>query len=180
MIHSRLDEYTRKRLLDKSKKDTPEKFARRTEIQNSEWSLMRVGLLELLATEDLYIYFKVRDYRVDLRIIGFKPILNQYLTGKFSKDIDKAITRALNHCLRYNHIQLKCSCPDFRYRYAYMATIKGYGFDVDENRPANITNPNNRGGICKHAAKILNSPSLWSKRVVTVIKQYVRKRKEGE
>ena len=174
MISSQLNEYTRKRLLDKSKKDTPDKFNRRTEISNEECSLLRVGLLELMTTEDLYIYFKVRGYRVDLRIIGFKPILNQYLSGKYKNDSTKAITKALNHCLRYNHIQVNCACPDFKYRYAYMATVKKYGLDTTETRPATHTNPDNKGGMCKHIAKVLNVPSLWSKKVVTAIKNYVR------
>lgn len=174
MISSRLNEYTRKRLLDKSKKDTPDKFRRRTEISRDEWSFLRVGLLELMTSEDLYIYFKVRDYLVDLKIVGFKPILDQYLNGKFKNDTTKAITKALNHSLRYNHIQVRCSCPDFKYRYAYMATIKNYGLDTNETRPAKITNPKNQGGLCKHIARVLNLPSLWSKRVVTALKGYVR------
>ncbi len=180
MISSRLNEYTRRRLLDKSKKDTPDKFNRRTEISNDEWSLLRVGLLELMASEDLYIYFKVRDYRVDLRIVKFKPILEKYLNGKYKGDTTKAITKALNHSLRYNHIQVSCSCPDFKYRYSYMATIKNYGLDTDELRPANITNPKNKGGLCKHIMKVLNSPSLWSKKVVTALKSYVREYNKKE
>lgn len=174
MISSRLNEYTRKRLLDKSKKDTPDKFRRRTEIGNDEWSFLRVGLLELMTSEDLYIYFKVRDYLVDLKIVGFKPVLDQYLHGKFKGDTTKAITKALNHSLRYNHVQVRCSCPDFKYRYSYMATVKHYGLDTDETRPAQVTNPKNRGGLCKHIVKVLNVPSLWSKRVVTALKGYVR------
>lgn len=180
MISSRLNEYTRKRLLDKSKKDTPDKFNRRTEISNEEWSLQRVGLLELMATGDLYIYFKVRDYRVDVKIAKFKPLLDQYLSGKYKNDATKAITKALNHSLRYNHIQVNCSCPDFKYRYAYMATAKKYGLDTDETRPATHTNPKSKGGMCKHIVRVLNVPSLWSKKVVTALKGYVREYKKED
>lgn len=180
MILSRLNEYTRKRLLDKSKRETPDKFNRRTEINNEDWSLLRVGLLEFLATEDLYIYFKVKDYRVDVKIVKFKPLLEQYLEGKYKGDVTKAITKALNHSLRYNHIQVNCSCPDFKYRYAYMATVKNYGLDTEEIRPASRTNPNNKGGVCKHIARVLNVPSLWSKKVVTALKGYVREYKKED
>ena len=61
-----------------------------------------------------------------------------------------------------------------------MATIKNYGLDTDELRPANITNPKNKGGLCKHIMKILNSPSLWSKKVVTALKSYVREYNKKE
>ena len=174
MIYSRINEFTRKRLLDRSKKDTPDKFSRRTEISDSEVSLLRVGLIELRDTDDLYIYFKVRNYRVDLRIIDFKPTLAKYLQGRFEGDLTKAITRALNHGLNYNHIQVSCTCPDFMYRYAYMATLKGYGLNTNETRPATQRNPKNKGGLCKHIMKVINAPSSWSKKVVTTIKAYVK------
>lgn len=180
MITSCLHEYTRKRLLDKAKKDTPDKFKRRTD-SGENWKLERVGLLELTVSDDLYLYFKVKDYRVSLRIMNYKPLLQQYLQGKYKSDVNKAIRKSLDAALRRNHVQVACSCSDFKYRYAYMATQKGYGFDTDENRPALITNPKNKGGICKHQIKILNTPSLWLPKVVTSIKGYLKQvdRKEG-
>ena len=180
MITSCLNEYTRKRLLDKAKKETPEKFKRRTD-SGDNWKLERVGLLELTVSDDLYLYFKVKDYRVSLRILNYKPVLQQYLNGRYKNDINKAIRKSLDAALRRNHLQVACSCSDFKYRYAYMATQKGYGFDTDENRPASITNPRNKGGLCKHQIKILNTPSLWLPKVVTSVKSYLKQvdREEG-
>lgn len=179
MIYSCLEEYTRKRLLDRAKKETPDRFKRRTD-SGDDWSLERVGLLELTASDDLYIYFRVHSYRVGLRIIGFKPVLLKYLNGKFKNDKNKAIKKAIESSLRYNHIQVACSCSDFKYRYAYMATQRGYGLDTEETRPATKTNPNNKGGLCKHQIRILNAPSKWIPQVVTVVKSYVRIRKEDD
>ena len=85
MITSCLNEYTRKRLLDKAKKDTPEKFKRRTD-SGDNWKLERVGLLELTVSNDLYLHFKVKDYRVSLRIMEYKPILEQYLNGRYKNE----------------------------------------------------------------------------------------------
>ena len=65
MITSCLHEYTRKRLLDKAKKETPDKFKRRTD-SGENWKLERVGLLGLTVSDDLYLYFKVKDYRASL------------------------------------------------------------------------------------------------------------------
>lgn len=180
MNNSYLNEYTRKRLLDKSKKDTPERYKRRTD-SSDDWSIYRIGILELSVSDDLYIYFKVHSYRVGLRIIDFKPVLLQYLNGKYKSDKTKAIKKAVDHAIRYNHIQTACDCSDFKYRYAYMATLKGYGLDTDETRPATKTNPNNKGGLCKHQIKILNFPSRWIPQVVSALKSYVRTSpKEGD
>ena len=179
MITSCLNEYTRKRLLDKSKKDTPDKFKRRTD-SGDDWKLERVGLLELQVTDDLYLYFKVKDYRVSIRILKYKLILEQYLNGKFKNDQAKAIKKSLDYALRHNHLQVACECADFKYRYAYMATKKGYGFDTDETRPAKVTNPKNKGGLCKHQIKILSIPSLWLPKVVTSIRGYLRSSRKEE
>lgn len=173
MITSCLNEYTRKRLLDKAKKDTPEKFKRRTD-SGDNWKLERVGLLELTVSNDLYLHFRVKDYRVSLRIMEYKPILEQYLNGRYKSDLNKAIKKSLDYALRHNHIQVLCECGDFKYRYAYMATKKGYGYETNEDRPAKITNPKNKGGLCKHQIKILNSPSLWLPKVVTALRSYVK------
>lgn len=46
-------------------------------------------------------------------------------------------------------IKVWCSCPDFKYRYKYMAMHKGYGI-FGENRFPKIRNPNLSGAVCKH------------------------------
>ena len=175
LITSCLNEYTRKRLLDRAKKDTPDKFKRRTDAGDN-WKLERVGLLELSTTGDLYLYFKVKNYKVSLRIMAYRPVLEQYINGKFRNYPNKAIKKSLDYALRRNHIQIACECDDFRYRYAYMATQKGYGLDTHEDRPAKITNPKNKGGLCKHQIRVLNAPSFWLPRVVTALKRYIKQK----
>lgn len=179
MITSCLTEYTRKRLLDRSKKDTPDKFKRRTD-SGKNWRLDRVGLLELASTDDLYLYFTVKDYKVAIKIIKYKPVLMQYINGRYKNDLNKAIKKSLDAALKKNHIQVSCTCSDFKYRYAYMATIKGYGLDTNETRPAKKTNPNNLGGLCKHQIKILSIPSLWEPRVITAIKGFIKQQPAKE
>lgn len=45
-----------------------------------------------------------------------------------------------------------CSCPDFKYRMAYYATMDDWKYGSAETRPANITNPPppHSGPLCKH------------------------------
>lgn len=173
MIRSCLDEYTRTRLVAKAKRDTPERYKRRTD-SGDDWKFEQIDLLELQSTGDLSLTFRVKTYRVQLKILKYSQTLDQYLTGKYSKDIRKAIRKSVEYAMKYNHIQVVCDCPDFKYRFAYMATQKGYGLDTHEDRPANITNPRSKGGLCKHIMRVVNAPSQWMPRVVTAIRGYVK------
>lgn len=56
--------------------------------------------------------------------------------------------------LMRDRIKVHCDCPAFRYFYAYTASQKGFGL-YPEIRPSNITNKENRGGICKHLHLVL-------------------------
>ena len=61
-----------------------------------------------------------------------------------------------------------------------MATKKKYGFDVNETRPSNKTNPDLKGGLCKHLIAILNQPSKWLPYVVPAIRDYLSNLEDGE
>lgn len=173
LVDSSLNEYTRIGLMNRAKASSPDRYKRRTD-SGDNWSVERVGLLELTISDDLYIYFRVNGYRVGLRIINYKPVLEKYLNGRYKNDRKEAITRSLKHALNYNNIQIVCECSDFKYRLAYMATQKGYGFDTNETRPAAKTNPNNQIWLCKHQLKVLSFPSRWIPKVIPYINGYLR------
>lgn len=177
-MFTRFNEYTITDLLKRAKSDDPKRFARRTQ-SKEKWQLWRVGMQELNLTDDLYLYFKVRDYRVSVVFVKFKPVLDKYLNGRFSGDTTKVINRALAYAVKNCHVLVKCECSDFKYRFAYMATKKKYGFDTNEDRPSNITNPDLKGGQCKHLIAILNQPSKWLPYVVPAIRDYVKNRSDA-
>jgi hypothetical protein len=57
-------------------------------------------------------------------------------------------------------VKVDCTCPDFKYRLAYYASQNGFKEGELENRPAEITNPNNnKGSCCKHILVALNNAS---------------------
>lgn len=59
------------------------------------------------------------------------------------------------------------------YRYAYTATKFGYKYGDSENRPAKITNPYNRGGVCKHLAALLANKT-WMIKISSEINRFIR------
>lgn len=60
------------------------------------------------------------------------------------------------------------------YRHSYWATKNDYKYGEPERRPANITNPNNKGAVCKHSTAALVRPSQWLKYVSGWISTVVR------
>lgn len=80
----------------------------------------------------------------------------------------------VNQMLAHCQVKVECDCPDFRYRFAYLAYKKGYG-SIPEDRPAVKTNPNNKGRCCKHIARLFLRSSDWTPRLVSPITQLIKK-----
>lgn len=127
---------------------------------------------------DISVTGETDDYIVSLTF-GF-VWKNYDKTKPFSeKNIRDAITRAF----RNEDILLYCSCPDFRYRYAYIATQQGYIIDEShsEYRPAKITNPNDSlGSACKHVLLVLMQGHAWIYQLANTTYKYVQRIKRRQ
>ena len=63
---------------------------------------------------------------------------------------------------------------DFRYRFGYWTTRNGVSSIDPENRPSNITNPNDKlGSGCKHVLLVLSNNS-WIIKCASVINNYIK------
>ena len=60
------------------------------------------------------------------------------------------------------------------YRFAYQASVLGYKYGRQENRPANITNPNNYGSLCKHQISMLSNKK-WLQQVTSTLMDWIVK-----
>lgn len=82
----------------------------------------------------------------------------------------KAISRAIDS----SDILVDCTCPDFRYRFAYWATRYGYKYGKPETRPAKITNPDDKiGSMCKHLTALLAN-KRWVVKVASILNDYIK------
>lgn len=112
------------------------------------------------------------DYEVEIEFTNIHPRLQQYVKqnrNKFDRDI---VTRALLDALNSSDVKLSCSCPDFFFRFSFYASKEGYKSGPLENRPADISNPdNNLGKGCKHVLAVLNNTS-WIRNIGSVIVNY--------
>ena len=66
------------------------------------------------------------------------------------------------------------NCPDFKYRFNYWATVKGFNSGAPQTIPARITNPtNNKGPGCKHIMFVLSN-TQWLIKVSSVLNNYIK------
>lgn len=184
-----INEVTRLDILQKSKTKTKlNRYSRRMGVQNV--SILRIGILELLYLDqpDLDVYFDINDnYRVSIRFMNFmdgvRSLYSQFSDrvtkegGIFvSKTMREIVSVSIDNALTYDDIRVDCSCPDFKYRFAYVAYINDYNFSTPpQTIPALVRNPNNNGSACKHVIKVLSRPSLWKQKVVTGVMNVIKK-----
>ena len=88
------------------------------------------------------------------------------------------IRKLLTSSLDESNLKINCTCPDFKYRYAYTATKDGFKEGNDERRPSLITNPDREGGACKHIIRLLNNKQ-WIYKYVSLINILVKLKPES-
>ena len=112
-------------------------------------------------SDDYIVEFQIKDWipilRHDIKDLGFS-------VQTFKKSLAKA--------MRMLDIKCHCTCPDFKFRFAYWFTMKGDNSGEPETRPAKITNSkDDLGRGCKH---ILFTISLktWAERIGRILFNY--------
>ena len=173
-----LVEASRQDLIGKYRRDGQkgnERFQKRTNYLVSNFK----GLdLDALFNKDKFKYTTpIKDYKC---VIEFdKPLSAIKDTIKGTSGIDditvQMITEAFLHAYnRDRKVKVSCSCPDYLYRHKYWATRKGYNAGDPENRPSEITNPNDdQGPACKHIATLLDSIDWIAKAAANVL-QFIK------
>ena len=178
--HLQLHEESRKNLLSKSKQSNKgfQRFKRRVKsrVANTVKQYNAIDMNKLFKDDILTIDVQVKGetdtYVVKISFGGFLELLYDQLkvTNEFNL---KAVTRALINGFNRDDVYIHCSCPDWQYRFAYFATKNNINSGDAENRPSDITNPNDMlGSACKHVLLVLSNTS-WLLKVASVIHNYV-------
>ena len=159
----RLCEVTRKDLLSKNKNEDPQKYARRISYVSTIKPLPLAKQL-FMDTGTLTVPIKVGDYIVTIHLSGILKYIQDEMDIAHKDLPDRSLVyKALKKAVDNENIYVNCTCPDFRYRHSYFATMQDFKYGDPERRPAKITNPNNKGATCKHITAALTRPSQWLK-----------------
>lgn len=176
----KLNEDSRSSLLSKSKKSVKgfQRFKRRVKsrVANSVKQYNSIDMNKLfkqdILTVDIEVKGETDTYQVKISFGGFLEILKDQIErhGEFNL---KAVTRALITGFNRDDVYIHCSCPDWQYRFSYFATKNNITSGDPENRPSDITNPDDKLGVgCKHVLLVLSNTS-WILKVASTIFNYV-------
>ena len=127
-----------------------------------------------ILTVNISVNGETDDYTVKISFGGFLDILRDLLDDNIENLNLRNITRALITGFNRDDVYIFCSCPDFHYRFGYWATRNKLTSGEPENRPSDITNPEDSlGSGCKHILLVLSNNS-WLIKVASVINNYIK------
>lgn len=176
-----LIEDNRNKLISKSKSSQKgkERFNKRnrSKVANTVKAMNSIDMNKLFKEDILTVNLPVKgetdDYVVKITFGGFLEILRDQIRDKEQVEF-RDISRAAIIGFNKDDVFINCSCPDFRYRFAYYSTRNDFNSGAPENRPSDITNPDDSlGSACKHVLLVLNNTS-WIIKVASVINNYIR------
>ena len=171
-----LDEATRTELLAKARIDTRDRYERRRTVNIGNMrckvddKALRVSNPKKRAFRFRFLYKGTEEYilTVEFKAESIIHAIVKELTSDESKNkgkkLDKnIIEKVLTEAFESDDLWIDCTCPDFRYRFAYAATKHDHKAMKPETRPSKITNPKARGIGCKHLIKVLSNPTWMQK-----------------
>ena len=176
-----LHEDKRSELIAKSKSSHKghQRFNRRNKsrIHNTVKAMNSIDMNKLFKDDILTVNIPVKgetdDYVVRITFGGFLEILRDQINASGSLSF-REVSRAAIIGFNRDDVYINCTCPDWKYRFAYFATRNQLNSGTPETRPSNITNPDDSlGSACKHVLLVLNNTS-WIVRVSRVIVNYVK------
>ena len=146
-------------------------------VANSVREMNSIDMNKFFRDNMLDVDVKVRGETDDYIVrISFGEVLDQ-IHKQLAANNDvlnlRCVIRALVSSFNGENVYVRCSCPDFQYRFGYYLSVHDIIVGDKETRPSNITNPNDSlGSACKHVLLVLNNNS-WIQRIARVISNYV-------
>jgi len=115
------------------------------------------------------------EYIVTVKIEGVVAEIQKNIKNNNNKLEFRTIIQALTKVFNSTDVYVKCTCPDFKYRFAHWNIIKNVSVDDTTSDPGpgkGITNPNDdKGRGCKHILLALANGD-WMMKVASVIINY--------
>ena len=115
------------------------------------------------------------EYTVTIKIEGVIAEIQKNIKNNKNKFEYRTIIQALTKVFNTTDVYVKCTCPDFKYRFAHWNIIKNVSVDDSSQDPGpgkGIVNPNDdKGRGCKHVLLALSNGE-WMMKVASVINNY--------
>ncbi|WJZ23493.1 tail protein [Listeria phage LIS04] len=174
-----LFEMNRSKLISTIKDQTPSRYSNRLKVQILKGTSIDPDLLA--RSGSLHVKVPIQgesgQYYVNLEIDDYLQDLQYVVDNSSDPNFRSVILQTLRYALLMYDMKIYCSCPDFHYRFEYVANQKGVLLAPPGDKdiePADQTNPSNEGVACKHISFVLANHSRWTPRVVTLLGRFIR------
>ncbi len=185
----KLDEATRNQLIAQSRnvrkyKDTSRGTTRMerkkySKVANAVKSYNEINMNDLWKSDILKVNIPVvgetDEYTVTIKLEGVVAELQKNIKNNQNKFEFRTVIQALTKVFNTSDVWVKCTCPDFKYRFAHHLIVNNMSVDDTSNDPGpgkGIANPNDdMGRGCKHVLACLANGS-WMMKVASVISNY--------
>ena len=185
----KLDEATRTQLVAQSRnvgqyKDTSRgrnRFERKkyVRIVNSVKAFNSIDMNKVFKQDilqvDIPIVGETDEYTATIKIEGVIAEIQKNIKNNGNKFEYRTVIQALTKVFNTTDVYVKCSCPDFKYRFAHWNIIKNVSVDDSSQDPGpgkGIANPNDdKGRGCKHLLQVLANGD-WMLKCASVLNNY--------
>jgi hypothetical protein len=182
----KLDEATRTQLVAQSRnvgqyKDTSRcrnRFERKkySKIANSVKSYNEINMNDFWKSDILKVNIPVvgetDEYTVTIKLEGVVAEIQKNVKNNGNKFEFKTVIQALTKIFNTSDVWVKCTCADFKYRFAHHLIVHNMSVDDSSQDPGpgkGIANPNDdKGRGCKHVLQCLANGN-WMMKVASVI-----------
>lgn len=127
-----------------------------------------------LLTINIPVTGETSEYDVTLKVDGVVTEIAKNIKNNNNKLEYRTIVQALTKVFNMNQLKVKCSCDDFKYRYAHALIVSGDSVDGSDKDPGpgKTGMANSAGKGCKHVLLVLNNLD-WAMKVASVINNYI-------
>lgn len=150
-----------------------------SKIANAVKSYNEIDMNKLFKQDILQVNIPVvgenDEYTVTIKIEGVVAEIQKNIKNNNNKLEFRTIIQALTKVFNITDVYIKCTCADFKYRFAHWNILKNVSVDDSASDPGpgkGIANPNDdKGRGCKHILLVLANGS-WMMKVASVIQNY--------
>ncbi len=150
-----------------------------SKVANQVKSFNQINMNDLFKKDILQVNIPVvgetDEYTVTIKFEGVVAEIQKNIKNNSNKFEFRTIIQALTKVFNTADVYVKCTCPDFKYRFAHNLIVANVSVDDSASDPGpgkGIANPNDdKGRGCKHILLVLSN-GAWMMKVASVIQNY--------
>lgn len=127
-----------------------------------------------LLTVKIPVTGETNEYTVYIQLDGVVEEMSRNIKTNSNKFEYRTVIQSITKVFNTTNVRVKCSCPDFQFRYAHQLIINNESVDdtSKDPGPGKTGMANSKGKGCKHILLCLNNGD-WIMKIASCIKNYI-------